>query len=135
MARLRDSGADHSGGAERIGRGMNRQERQTASSISSDHGRFSATLNEGSRERFYDPQASECPAQQPQRQSALLRCGVAIREARLQDYEPIARLQARYGLQAGSYEKWSHLWLHNAAYKQQPQPWPMAWVLENAEQE
>jgi len=57
-----------------------------------------------------------------------------VREACLDDYEDIARLVARYKLDARSFEEWSHLWRNNPVY-QGREWWPIGWVLENREKE
>ncbi len=59
---------------------------------------------------------------------------VTVREARFDDYEKIARLQARYDLDARSYQEWSHLWVNNPVYRGR-ELWPIGWVLEAGEQE
>lgn len=59
---------------------------------------------------------------------------VTVREARLDDYEKIARLQARYDLDAGSYQEWSHLWVNNPVYRGR-EWWPIGWVLEAGKHE
>ena len=59
---------------------------------------------------------------------------VTVREARFDDYAKIARLQARYDLNAGNYQEWSHLWLNNPVYRGR-EWWPIGWVLEAGEQE
>ncbi len=58
---------------------------------------------------------------------------VTTREVCLNDYEGIARLQAKYGLRVGSYEAWSHLWLNNPLYRKYPGAWPLGWVLDHSE--
>jgi hypothetical protein len=57
-----------------------------------------------------------------------------IREARFQDYDQIAALEARYGLETKSNEEWRHLWVNNPAYKRSPNTWPIGWVLEGVDQ-
>lgn len=59
---------------------------------------------------------------------------VAVREARFDDYAKIASLQARYDLEAGSYQEWSHLWINNPVYRGRDW-WPIGWVLEAADHE
>jgi hypothetical protein len=54
-----------------------------------------------------------------------------IREAFFRDYEQVAMLQARYGLQNKSYEDWTHLWVNNPAYHEFQRDWVPGWVLEN----
>jgi hypothetical protein len=56
----------------------------------------------------------------------------AIREASLEDYQQIARLESRYGLEARSYEEWSHLWLNNPLFHELQPGWTIGWVLEDA---
>ncbi len=54
---------------------------------------------------------------------------VTVREACFDDYQKIASLQARYDLQAGNYQEWSHLWINNPVYRGR-EWWPIGWVLE-----
>src|SRR5437763_3293046 len=53
-----------------------------------------------------------------------------LRETTLDDYEQIARLEALYGLDAVTYQEWSHLWLANPVFRHEP-GWPIGWVLEH----
>ncbi|MGA8492970.1 MAG: hypothetical protein WB711_21285 [Terriglobales bacterium] len=57
-----------------------------------------------------------------------------FREATFEDYEQVSALESRYGLQAKSYEEWTHLWLHNPVYLGLPE-WPIGWVCENEDNE
>jgi hypothetical protein len=57
--------------------------------------------------------------------------GPKLREATFKDYEQIARLGSRYGLEAKSYEQWSHLWLGNPLYRELQAGWSIGWVLED----
>src|ERR1700730_1476416 len=58
----------------------------------------------------------------------------AVREARFEDYAKIADLQARYDLDAVTYQEWSHLWINNPVYRGRVW-WPIGWVLEAGDQE
>jgi hypothetical protein len=62
------------------------------------------------------------------------RHSVTVREARFDDYAKIANLQARYELEAGSYQEWSHLWINNPVYRGR-EWWPIGWVLEAGDKE
>jgi hypothetical protein len=53
-----------------------------------------------------------------------------IREAAFEDYEQIASLESRYGLEVRDFGEWSHLWLGNPLYQELPD-WPIGWVLED----
>jgi hypothetical protein len=59
---------------------------------------------------------------------------VVVREACFDDYSEVADLQARYELDPGSYEEWTHLWVNNPAYRGRDR-WPIGWVLETANKE
>ena len=59
------------------------------------------------------------------------RRGPKLRQASFEDYEQIALLESRYGLQAKSYEEWSHLWLGNPVYRKLEAGWSIGWVLED----
>lgn len=56
----------------------------------------------------------------------------AIREARFDDYDGIAALQARNGLDSRPYDEWLNLWAANPAYAARP-PAPIGWVLEGSD--
>ncbi len=58
--------------------------------------------------------------------------GLRCRAAELADYDQIAALQARNGLEAKSRDEWKALWLCNPAYERQ-RGWPMGWVLEGGD--
>src|SRR5207248_4247565 len=53
---------------------------------------------------------------------------LCLRQACFDDYEQIAALEARNGLQPKTHEEWRHLWRNNPAYRD---GWPIGWVLEN----
>jgi len=57
-----------------------------------------------------------------------------IREARLEDYAEIARLQSRNGLISRPYKEWSALWTENPAFLQAGGSWPIGWVLESRDE-
>jgi hypothetical protein len=54
-----------------------------------------------------------------------------FRPAVFADHAQIARLEARHGLVAKSYEAWSHLWLGNPIYRMLREDWSIGWVLED----
>jgi hypothetical protein len=56
---------------------------------------------------------------------------VRLRVATFEDYEQIAALESRCGLDIKSYEDWSHLWLANPLYRELQPDWPIGWVLED----
>src|SRR5262249_12132533 len=56
---------------------------------------------------------------------------VQLRTAKFQDYEQIAALEARNGLDIKSYEEWSHLWRANPLYRELGPDWPIGWVFED----
>jgi len=58
------------------------------------------------------------------------RSAVTVRETRLGDYEQIAALEARNGLEIKSRAEWEHLWLNNPVFTRLTN-WPMGWVVEN----
>jgi hypothetical protein len=60
------------------------------------------------------------------------RPAIKIREARFEDYDQIAALEARYGLETKSYEEWSDLWRANPTYRTFGGSWPIGWVLDTA---
>jgi hypothetical protein len=55
-----------------------------------------------------------------------------IRGACLEDYQQIADLESRYGLESKTRDEWQHLWVNNPVYKRVAAIWPMGWVLEDA---
>lgn len=54
---------------------------------------------------------------------------VRFREARLDDFEPIAALQTRNGLDSKTRDQWEHFWTANPVY-QQLRGWPIGFVAE-----
>ena len=56
--------------------------------------------------------------------------GVKLREASRRDYEQIAALESRYGLDVGSLEQWQHIWRGNPEYRDL-QCWTIGWVIED----
>jgi hypothetical protein len=54
-----------------------------------------------------------------------------LREARFEDYDQIARLEARFGLEVKPYPEWVHLWKGNPTYRELKTDWPIGWVLED----
>jgi len=59
------------------------------------------------------------------------RHGPKLREARFQDYDQIAGLESRFGLEVKPYEEWVHLWQGNPLYRELKTDWPIGWVLED----
>jgi hypothetical protein len=58
------------------------------------------------------------------------RSAITVRESRLADYEQIAALEARNGLEIKSRAEWEHLWLSNPVFSRLPN-WTIGWVVEN----
>jgi 3-oxoacyl-(acyl-carrier-protein) synthase len=56
-----------------------------------------------------------------------------VREASLGEYEQIAALTFRNGLDTKTREQWEHLWINNPVYKR-VQNWPIGWVVRDGEQ-
>ena len=54
-----------------------------------------------------------------------------VRAATFEDYSQTASLEARFGLDARSYEEWSHLWRGNPVYRELQPGWSIGWVLED----
>ena len=54
-----------------------------------------------------------------------------LREARFEDYEQIATLESRFGLEVKPYNEWVHLWQGNPVYRELKTDWPIGWVLED----
>src|SRR5277367_145861 len=54
------------------------------------------------------------------------------REAAASDYQQIAALERRHGLQTKPREEWLSLWRDNPAYQKHAH-WPIGWVIENRE--
>jgi 3-oxoacyl-(acyl-carrier-protein) synthase len=52
-----------------------------------------------------------------------------VREACLSEYEKIAALIYRNGLDTKTREEWEHLWINNPVYKR-VQSWPIGWVVQ-----
>jgi hypothetical protein len=59
------------------------------------------------------------------------RHGPKLREARFEDYDQIAGLEARFGLAVKPYQEWAHLWQGNPLYRELKTDWPIGWVLED----
>lgn len=58
---------------------------------------------------------------------------VFVREARFPDYDSIAALMQRYGMEVYAREDWEGLWRGNPAYEQRRGNWPIGWVLESSD--
>ena len=71
---------------------------------------------------------------QPSEPSRTARRSPKLREACFKDYEQIASLESRYGLEAKNYEEWSHLWLGNPRYHELQPGWTIGWVVEDENQ-
>lgn len=56
---------------------------------------------------------------------------VLVREARLSDYDAIAALMQRYGMETYAREDWQGLWKGNPVYERRAGDWPIGWVLES----
>lgn len=54
-----------------------------------------------------------------------------LREASCSDYEQIAALESRFGLDVGSRERWRHIWLANPEYQDLQGRWTIGWVIED----
>jgi len=54
-----------------------------------------------------------------------------LREASCRDYEQIAALESRHGLDTGSPERWRHVWLNNPEYSSLQRCWPIGWVIDD----
>jgi len=65
--------------------------------------------------------------------SAVPKPGIELREARFQDYDAIAALEASQGLLHKPVEEWRHLWTGNPAYEEIGPRWPIGWVLEDGD--
>jgi hypothetical protein len=57
---------------------------------------------------------------------------VDVREVSVEDYEQIAELESRHGLETKTYDEWKHLWFNNPVYQSLAKSWPAGWVLENS---
>ncbi len=68
---------------------------------------------------------------QPKVLRAKPRFGPKLREARFEDYDQIAGLESRFGLEVKPYEEWVHLWQGNPLYRELKTDWPIGWVLED----
>src|SRR5271165_6462576 len=53
-----------------------------------------------------------------------------LREARFSDFDAVAELKQRWGLNADSLENWERLWRRNPALLRSELPRPIGWVLE-----
>src|ERR1700751_5184755 len=56
---------------------------------------------------------------------------VNIRIASFEDYDQISSLESKYGLDAKSYEEWTHLWSNNPVSGREKPVWPIGWILED----
>jgi hypothetical protein len=61
--------------------------------------------------------------------SAVSMDGIELREARFQDYQAIAALEATQGLASKPYDEWRRLWAGNPCYEEIGPRWPIGWVL------
>jgi hypothetical protein len=58
-----------------------------------------------------------------------------MRPARLDDYDQIRLLLARYGLETRPVNDWQRFWLENPLYNELQDDWPLGWVLETEERQ
>jgi hypothetical protein len=58
---------------------------------------------------------------------------VSAREARFSDYDAIAALMQRYGMEVYSREDWEGLWRGNPVYERRAGDWSIGWVLETGD--
>jgi hypothetical protein len=65
--------------------------------------------------------------------SAALSHGVELRDARFQDYQAIAALEASQGLTSKPFDEWRRMWAGNPCYEEIGPRWPVGWVLETAD--
>jgi hypothetical protein len=65
--------------------------------------------------------------------SAVSTHGIELREARFQDYQAIAALEAAQGLVSKPADEWRRLWAGNPCYREIGPRWPIGWVLEDGE--
>src|SRR5690348_16827412 len=56
---------------------------------------------------------------------------VKYREAGFEDYQQIAAVQSRNGLEPKPLEEWRHFWVDNPVYEKVGKDWPIGWVAEN----
>jgi len=61
--------------------------------------------------------------------------GTRLRETYYEDYQQIAWLESRYGLEAKGYDEWAHLWRENPLYRELQPGWPLGWVIEDENQQ
>jgi hypothetical protein len=59
------------------------------------------------------------------------RSKLKLRPARFTDYQQIAALESRYGLDPRDYERWTHLWVNNPLYRVLRKDWEIGWVVED----
>jgi acyl transferase domain-containing protein len=64
------------------------------------------------------------------RQASKLQAATDVREASLAEYEKIAALIYRNGLDTKTREEWEHLWINNPVYKR-VENWPIGWVAQD----
>jgi len=58
---------------------------------------------------------------------------VLAREAQFSDYDSIAALMQRYGMETYAREDWEGLWRGNPVYERRSGDWPIGWVLESSD--
>src|SRR5438477_13067575 len=71
------------------------------------------------------------PFSVPAQPSIRAKTCLSMREAKFEDYPQIAALEAKYGLEAKSYEEWKHLWSNNLVWREYQERLPIGWVLED----
>jgi hypothetical protein len=65
--------------------------------------------------------------------SAVSTNGIEFREARFQDYQGIAALEASQGLVSKPADEWRRLWSGNPCYEEIGPRWPIGWVMEQGD--
>ncbi len=64
------------------------------------------------------------------RPNSVLLPPIEVRDASLSEYEKIAALIYRNGLDTKTREEWEHLWINNPVYKR-VEKWPIGWVAQD----
>src|SRR5271163_660631 len=76
---------------------------------------------------------TDVPTTETEMVQPVVSSGVLVRVARFSDYDAIAALMHRYGMETYAREDWEGLWRGNPVYERRAGDWPIGWVLESGD--